>query len=76
FSVLWQQEGIQSLQVLNSHQQWINVPPLPGTLVIDLGDQFARWTRVSTVHPASGRNAVDRYSIAMFFGTDNEVNIQ
>ncbi|KAJ8581247.1 Clavaminate synthase-like protein [Rhizopogon salebrosus TDB-379] len=34
FTVLWQQEGIQSLQVLNSHQQWINVPPLPGTLVI------------------------------------------
>ncbi|KAJ8581832.1 Clavaminate synthase-like protein, partial [Rhizopogon salebrosus TDB-379] len=79
FSVFWQQEGIQSLQVLNSHQQWINVPPLPGTLVIDLGDQFARWTNDvfrSTVHPASSRNAVDRYSIAMFFGTDNEVNIQ
>ncbi|KAJ8582742.1 hypothetical protein M405DRAFT_545902 [Rhizopogon salebrosus TDB-379] len=30
----------------------------------------------STVHPTSSRNAVDRYSIAMFFGTDNEVNIQ
>jgi hypothetical protein len=34
-SGLWQQEGIQSLQVLNSHQQWINVLPLPGTLAIE-----------------------------------------
>jgi len=79
FTVLWQQEGIQSLQVLNSHQQWINVPPLPGTLVINLGDQLARWTNdvfKSTVHRASNRNVVDRYSIAMFFGTDYEVNIE
>ncbi|KAJ8583594.1 Clavaminate synthase-like protein [Rhizopogon salebrosus TDB-379] len=79
FTILWQQAGIQALQVLNSHQQWIDVPPLPGTLVINLGDQFARWTNdvfKSTVHRACNRNAVDRYSIAMFFGTDYEVNIE
>ncbi|KAG1884105.1 hypothetical protein F4604DRAFT_1735002 [Suillus subluteus] len=44
FTILWQQTGLEALQVLNSHEQWINVPPLPGTLVINLGDQFARWT--------------------------------
>ncbi|KAG5654315.1 hypothetical protein H0H81_004734 [Sphagnurus paluster] len=26
--------GIQALQVLNSKKQWINAPPIPGTLVI------------------------------------------
>ncbi|KAG2069026.1 Clavaminate synthase-like protein [Suillus decipiens] len=79
FTILWQQIGIEALQVLNSHEQWINVPPLPGTLVINLGDQFARWTNdifKSTVHRAINRNIVDRYSIALFFSTDYEVNIE
>ncbi|KAG1739486.1 uncharacterized protein EDB91DRAFT_387902 [Suillus paluster] len=79
FTILWQQAGIEALQVLNSREQWINVPPLPGTLVINLGDQFARWTNdvfKSTVHRASNKNIVDRYSIALFFGTDYEVNIE
>ena len=34
FTILWQQPGIQALQVLNAKQQWINAPPIPGTLVI------------------------------------------
>jgi isopenicillin N synthase-like dioxygenase len=34
FTILWQQTGLEALQVLNSREQWINVPPLPGTLVI------------------------------------------
>ncbi|OJA18276.1 hypothetical protein AZE42_04992 [Rhizopogon vesiculosus] len=80
FTILWQQADIQALQVLNSHQQWINVPPLPGTLIVKfLGDQLARWTNdvfKSTVHRAANRNAVDRYSIALFFSTDYEVNIE
>ncbi|KAG1739550.1 2OG-Fe(II) oxygenase [Suillus lakei] len=79
FTILWQQAGLEALQVLNSREQWINVPPLPGTLVINLGDQFARWTNdvfKSTVHRAANKNTVDRYSIALFFGTDYEVNIE
>lgn len=34
FTILWQQPGIQALQVLNSKQQWINATPIPGTLVV------------------------------------------
>jgi hypothetical protein len=30
----------------------------------------------STVHRAANKNIVDRYSIALFFGTDYEVNIE
>ncbi|KAG1854112.1 hypothetical protein C8R48DRAFT_722353 [Suillus tomentosus] len=79
FTILWQQIGLEALQVLNSREQWINVPPLAGTLVINLGDQSARWTNdifKSTVHRAMNKNIVDRYSIALFFGTDYEVNIE
>jgi hypothetical protein len=30
----------------------------------------------STVHRAANKNIIDRYSIALFFGTDYEVNIE
>ncbi|KAH7885002.1 hypothetical protein F5I97DRAFT_1928422 [Phlebopus sp. FC_14] len=79
FTILWQQPGIQALQVMNSKKQWINAPPVPGTLVINIGDQFALWTNdvfKSTVHRAVNRNSVRRYSIPLFFGTDYHVNIE
>lgn len=34
FTILWQEPGIQALQVLNTNKQWINAPPIPGTLII------------------------------------------
>ncbi|KAH9922954.1 uncharacterized protein B0H18DRAFT_1016332 [Fomitopsis serialis] len=79
FTILWQEPGIQALQVLNKEKQWINAPPVPGTLVINLGDQFARWTNdvfKSTVHRAVNRSGVRRYSIPLFFGTDYDVKLE
>lgn len=34
FTMLWQEPGIQALQVLNQEKKWINAPPIPGTLVM------------------------------------------
>jgi len=79
FTILWQEPGIQALQVLNAEGAWINVPPIPGTLVINLGDQFARWTNdvfKSTIHRAINRSGVRRYSIPLFFGTDYNVKLE
>lgn len=79
FTILWQEPGIQALQVLNSEKKWINAPPIPGTLVINLGDQFARWTNdifKSTVHRAINRSGFRRYSIPLFFGTDYNVRLE
>ncbi|KAH9925071.1 hypothetical protein B0H21DRAFT_826664 [Amylocystis lapponica] len=79
FTILWQEPGIQALQVLNAHNQWVDAPPLPGTLVVNLGDQFARWTNdvfKSTVHRAINRSGVRRYSIPLFFGTDYDVELE
>ncbi|KAJ2919150.1 hypothetical protein MD484_g1261, partial [Candolleomyces efflorescens] len=71
--------GIQALQVLNSEKQWINAPPIEGTLVINLGDEFARLTNgifKSTVHRAINRNGVERYSIPLFFGIDYNAKLE
>ncbi|KAH0586038.1 putative iron/ascorbate oxidoreductase [Termitomyces sp. J132] len=79
FTILWQEPNIQALQVLNSEKQWVSAPPIPGTLVINLGDQFARWTNdifKSTVHRAVNRSGVHRYSIPLFFGTDYNVRLE
>ncbi|KAH8082436.1 hypothetical protein BXZ70DRAFT_1012288 [Cristinia sonorae] len=79
FTILWQEPEIQALQVLNTQKQWIDAPPIPGTLVVNLGDQFARWTNdvfKSTVHRAINRTGVRRYSIPLFFGTDYDVKLE
>jgi len=34
FTILYQQDDIQALQVLNSAGKWIKAPPIPGTLVV------------------------------------------
>ncbi|KAF9649776.1 Clavaminate synthase-like protein [Thelephora ganbajun] len=78
FTVLWQEPGIQALQVLNQDKKWIDAPPIPGTLVMNIGDQFARWTNdafKSTVHRAINRSSIERYSMPLFFGTDYDVKL-
>ncbi|VDB90073.1 unnamed protein product [Peniophora sp. CBMAI 1063] len=79
FTILWQEPGIQALQVLNGDKKWIAAPPIPGTLVINLGDQLERWTNgvfKSTVHRAINRSGVRRYSIPLFFGVDYDVRLE
>ncbi|KIK56244.1 hypothetical protein GYMLUDRAFT_99260 [Collybiopsis luxurians FD-317 M1] len=73
FTILWQEPGKQALQVLNSQKEWIDAPPIPGTFVVNLGDQFTRWTNgifKSTVHRAINRSGQQRYSIPLFFGAN------
>lgn len=79
FTILWQEPGIQALQVLNSEKKWINATPIPGTLVINIGDLLSRWTNDifrSTVHRVINRSGVCRYSIPLFFGLDTHVEVE
>ncbi|KAJ3790215.1 hypothetical protein GGU10DRAFT_425194 [Lentinula aff. detonsa] len=72
FTILWQEPGIQALQVLNSDKEWIDAPPIPG-------DQFARWTNgifKSTVHRAINRSNVYRYSIPLFMGANWDAKLE
>jgi len=78
FTILWQ-DNVQALQVLNANGQWVNAVPIHGTLVINIGDQLARWTNdmfKSTVHRAVNRSGVERYSIPLFFGSNYDVKLE
>lgn len=73
------QDDLGSLQVLDKADRWIDVPPQPGALVINVGDLLALWTNdryVSTKHRVIGVPGRDRYSLACFFDLDHEAVIE
>jgi len=58
------------LEVLSRKGNWIAAPPIPGTLIINIGDLLQRWTNnrlPSNSHRVRNTTGAGRYSIAMFF---------
>ncbi|MEP0914637.1 isopenicillin N synthase family oxygenase [Leptolyngbya sp. GB1-A1] len=73
------QEDVEGLQVLNSAGEWIAAPPIPGTFVINIGDQMARWTNnrfQSNIHRALNRSNRDRYVTTLFFAPNYDTVIE
>ena len=72
-TLLWQ-DGNGGLEVLErSSGKWIPAPPIPGTLVINVGDLLGRWTNdryASTPHRVLNRSGRERFSIATFHDPD------
>ncbi|RSL43453.1 hypothetical protein CEP51_016360 [Fusarium floridanum] len=69
-TLLWQDQN-KGLQVLNAQNEWIFAPPIPGTLVVNIGDFLMRLTNdrlKSTVHRVIQHGKDDRYSMPFFFG--------
>jgi isopenicillin N synthase-like dioxygenase len=73
-TILLPQEGSKGLQIAAPGGSWIDVPPVPGAFVINIGDLMQRWTNdrwVSTLHrvvnpsPEYGGTA-RRQSLAFF----------
>ncbi|THW58903.1 Clavaminate synthase-like protein [Aureobasidium pullulans] len=70
FTLLWQDE-VSGLQILTPEGQWIMAQPIPGTLVVNIGDYLMRLTNdkfKSTVHRVFNCSTSDRISMPFFFG--------
>jgi isopenicillin N synthase-like dioxygenase len=76
-TVLWA-DAVPGLQILRPDGTWLPVQPLPGALLINLGDLLARWTNdrwLSTMHrvvaPRDAAGTLVRRRSAAYFHDGN-----
>lgn len=77
FLTLLAQNGVAGLQALNPDGVWIDVPPLPGTLVVNLGEMLQSMSGnyyVATTHRVITSEA--RLSAAYFHGPDLRTTLE
>ncbi|HVY50940.1 MAG TPA: 2OG-Fe(II) oxygenase family protein [Devosia sp.] len=77
-TILLPQAGSRGLQIARADGSWMEVPPVPGAFIINIGDLMQRWTNdrwVSTVHrvanPANPDEARARRQSFAFFHQPN-----
>jgi isopenicillin N synthase-like dioxygenase len=77
-TILLPQAGSKGLQIERPDGSWLDVPPIPGAFIINIGDLMQRWTNdrwVSTVHrvinPANPEEAMARRQSFAFFHQPN-----
>ncbi|OBF35893.1 2OG-Fe(II) oxygenase [Mycobacterium sp. ACS1612] len=66
------------LEVLNGAGDWIDVPPLPDTFVVNIGDMLELWTNgayVATSHRVR-KVKEERYSFPLFFNVDYHTEVK
>ncbi len=69
------QDDSGGLQVQRRDGEWIDAPPLPGTLVCNIGDLLQIWSNdrfVSTVHRVVNKSAGARKSIPVFYDPNTD----
>ncbi len=72
------------LQVCNAAGAWVDVPIVPDTFIVNIGDLLARWTNdrwVSTLHrvvnpPADAGAAARRLSLVFFHNPNHDARIE
>ncbi len=77
-TILCTEDHAGGLQVCNAEGDWVDVPILPDTFIVNIGDLLARWTNdewVSTLHrvvnPPAGAEAASRRQSLVFFHNPN-----
>jgi len=63
-------DDVPGLQIFNKDGKWINVDPIPGAFIVNLGDMLERWTNNlfrSTRHRVVNQTGQERYSIPFFY---------
>jgi isopenicillin N synthase-like dioxygenase len=66
------------LEVLNGAGEWIDVPPVDGAFVVNVGDLLELWTNgafVATSHRVR-KVAEERYSFPLFFNVDYHTEVK
>jgi isopenicillin N synthase-like dioxygenase len=78
FTLLWQDE-MGGLEVRTRSDGWIDVPPVPGTMIVNVGDLFQMWTNdlyTSSLHRAINKGSAARISIALFASPQGATTIR
>lgn len=81
FTLLFQ-DKIGGLEVCTTEEEWIDIPYISGTIIVNTGDLMQRWTNnvfCSTKHrvmiPKDERVKRSRYSVAFFCHPNNDTEI-
>jgi len=73
-------DGTPGLQIKpRGCDRWIDVPTIPGTYVINLGDMLQRWTNdvfMSTPHRVVNVTATERYSLPFFYEPNYDTKVE
>ena len=72
------QDDAGGLQVMTPEGAWVDAPPLPGSLVMNVGDMLHRWSNGrlrSTPHRVINRSGRERYSCPFFYDPDVSADI-
>jgi len=67
------QDNVGGLEVISPKGMWRDATPLPGALLLIVGEQLTRWTNGAlkpTPHRVVNRAGRERYSANLFFTTD------
>jgi len=65
------------LEVLNGAGEWIDVPPIEGTFVVNIGDLLELWTNGAFVATSHRVRTVteERFSFPLFFNVDYDTEV-
>lgn len=72
------QDNVGGLQVEDVNGEWIQAPPIPGTLLVNVADLLARWTDgayKSTPHRVVNSSGRERMSLVLAFDPNPETVI-
>lgn len=64
------QDDVGGLQVQDAAGEWVEAPPVPGSLVVNVGDLLARWTNDayrSTPHRVVNSSGKERLSLVLAY---------